>query len=286
MPLSDLLDELFRLYRRHFSLIVGVSLIVVLPSLIWTLVTGTYKLTASSYTNLVPTAGSTATPSFNSTELQRLAGLFALGALGSIILSPFSVGAVFRAVTDVALGRPTTVAGVLQETLRRYFTLLGLVLLVAVFVIAWIVASIVGFVLLILPFFAVQAAAAYFLVRWSLVVAAMMAEDIGPVRGLGRSWNLVAGSWWRTLGILVVVAILQSVIAFALGLFFGLIVAVALSGDLRLAVTSAGSTLLGAIVSPIVTIGVVLLYFDLRTRKEGLDLDQLARDATPGQAPA
>ena len=31
MPLSELLDELFRLYRRHFSLIVGVALVVALP---------------------------------------------------------------------------------------------------------------------------------------------------------------------------------------------------------------------------------------------------------------
>src|SRR5205809_101750 len=31
MPLPELLDELFRLYRRHFSLIVVVALIVALP---------------------------------------------------------------------------------------------------------------------------------------------------------------------------------------------------------------------------------------------------------------
>ena len=43
MPLSDLLDELFRLYRRHFSLIVGVALLVALPGLVWTLVAGVYS---------------------------------------------------------------------------------------------------------------------------------------------------------------------------------------------------------------------------------------------------
>ena len=52
------------------------------------------------------------------------------------------------------------------------------------------------------------------------------------------------------------------------------------------ALVSVGSTLLSALVSPITTIAVVLLYFDLRVRKEGLDLDQLAQQTSPGPAPA
>src|SRR5205823_5309662 len=48
MPLPELLDELFRRYRRHFSLIVVVALIVALPGAVWQRVTGTYKLTAGS----------------------------------------------------------------------------------------------------------------------------------------------------------------------------------------------------------------------------------------------
>ena len=47
-----------------------------------------------------------------------------------------------------------------------------------------------------------------------------------------------------------------------------------------------GSTLLGALINPITTIAIVLLYFDLRVRKEGLDLDQLAQQTSPGPAPA
>ena len=58
------------------------------------------------------------------------------------------------------------------------------------------------------------------------------------------------------------------------------------AGDVRLAVAQIGSTLLSALVSPITTIAVTLLYFDLRVRKEGLDLDQLAQQTSPGPAPA
>jgi hypothetical protein len=285
MPLSELLDELFRLYRRHFSLIVGVALLVALPGLIWTLVAGVYRLNSTSYTNLF-TATGTSTVAFNSQEFSNLLGTLLLGALGGLILLPFSLGAVYRAVTDVALGRPATIAVVLRETLARYWPLLGLVGLFFVFGVVWVIAELIGFLLLILPGLAVFCAAVYFLVRWSLTVAAMMAEDIGPIRGLGRSWNLVKGQWWRTFGILVVVAILQTIISSALSILFQLIATIFSTGDFQAALVSVGSTLLSALVSPITTIAVVLLYFDLRVRKEGLDLDQLAQQTSPGPAPA
>ena len=285
MPLPELLDELFRLYRRQFSLIVGVSLLVALPGLVWSLVTGIYRLNSASYANLITTSPGAA-PTFNSQQLSSLLGAILLGVLGSLILLPFSLGAVYRAVTDVALGRPATIGSVLRETLARYFPLLGLVGLFILMFIGWIIAEAVGFVLLILPGIAVFCAALYLAVRWSLVVAAMMAEDIGPIRGLGRSWNLVSGSWWRTFGILLIVTILQLIITYGLGILFGLIAALVTTGDVQAAVTQIVGTILNAVVNPITTIAVVLLYFDLRVRKEGLDLDQLAQQTSPGPAPA
>ena len=283
--LSELLDELFRLYRRHFSLIVGVALLVALPGLVWSLATGVYRLNSTSYTNLFTTTG-TSTPTFNSQQLSNLAGTLLLGGLGALILLPFSVGAVYRAVTDVALGRPATVGVVLRETLARYWPLLGLIGLGILLFIGWIIAEAIGFVLLFIPGLAVFCAAVYLAVRWSLVVAAMMAEDVGPIRGLGRSWSLVSSSWWRTLGILLIVGILQSIISYALLILFTLFADIFSTGDFRAALVSVGSTLLSALVSPITTIAVVLLYFDLRVRKEGLDLDQLAQQTSPGPAPA
>jgi hypothetical protein len=285
MPLPELLDELFRLYRRHFSLIVGVALLVAVPGLIWSLVTGTYKLNSASYANLFTTTGTT-TPTFNNQQFSNLVGALSLGALGGFILLPISVGAVYRAVTDVALGRPATIGSVLRETLARYFPLLGLIGLGILLFIGWIIAETIGFILLILPGFAVFCAAVYLAVRWSLVVAAMMAEDIGPIRGLRRSWNLVSGSWWRTFGILLIVTILQLIITYGLFILFGVIAALFTAGDFQAAVVQVGGTLLGAVVSPITTIAVTLLYFDLRVRKEGLDLDQLAQQTSPGPAPA
>ena len=141
-------------------------------------------------------------------------------------------------------------------------------------------------VLLVLPGIAVLCAGVYLGVRWSLSVAAMTAEDIGPIRGMGRSWNLVSGSWWRTFGILLIVGIMYLIISYGLLILFGVIAALVATGDFEAAVVQVGSTLLGAVLSPIVYIAVTLLYFDLRVRKEGLDLDQLAQQTSAGPAPA
>jgi hypothetical protein len=285
MPLPELLDELFRLYRRHFSLIVGVALLVSVPGLVWSLVTGVYKLNSASYANLFIATGSS-TPTFNSQQLTNLFGLLALGLVGGFFLLPISVGAIYRAVVDVALGRPATIGSVLRETLARYWPLLGLVALGFLIALGWFIAEIIGFFLLFLPGIAVFCAAIYLLVRWSLSVAAMMAEDIGPIRGLGRSWNLVSGSWWRSFGILLIVWIMWLVISYGLLILFTLIAALFSTGDFKAAVVNIAGTVLGALLSPIWSIAITLLYFDLRVRKEGLDLDQLAQQTSPGPAPA
>jgi CBS domain-containing protein len=285
MPLSELLDELFRLYRRHFSLIVGVALLVALPGLVWTLVTGTYRLTSSSFANIFTTTPG-AQPTFNSQQFSNLAGAYTLAALALLVLSPITVGAVTRAVTDVALGRPASIGSVLRETVARYFPLLGFIAIVFGLFFVWAIAFVIGLALIVLPGLAVLCGGVYFAVRWSMSVPAMMAEDIGPIKGMSRSWNLVKGQWWRSFGIIAIVLIMRFIIGLALGFMYGLIVGVVTTGDVRLAVVAVGTTILSALISPIVTIALVLLYFDLRVRKEGLDLDQLAQQTTPGPAPA
>jgi hypothetical protein len=295
MPLPELLDELFRLYRRNFGIIVTIALIVVVPGLIWTLVTGTYLLTTSTFSRFL-TSGGTATPSeidFSNRDFTNLLGLVGLGLVGALFLVPFTLGAIYRAITDIVLGRPVSIAAVFRATLARYFPLWGLIGVVILVLIGCSVLlallAVITPILAVIALVAAIPATIYFAIRFSpfwLTVAAMMAEDIGPIQGLGRSWNLVEGMWWRVFGIAVVLYLLQAIIGGGLGLLYRGIVAVLLTGGIRLAVDTIGSTLLDAVVSPIGPLGAVLLYFDLRVRKEGLDLDQLAQQTSPGPATA
>ena len=49
LPLGELLDETFKLYRRYFTVIAGLAVLVRLPNLIITLVSGSYRANPFTY---------------------------------------------------------------------------------------------------------------------------------------------------------------------------------------------------------------------------------------------
>jgi hypothetical protein len=165
------------------------------------------------------------------------------------------------------VGQVQTIGSVLQGTLRRYFGIFGLAILAGL-------TALGGILIVTIP------VVIWVLVRWAVSLPALLAENVGPTAALGRSWALVKDQWWRTLGIVLVLAILTSVVSAAVTAVFSVIAAVFPGGaDLRSALALAGNTLASGLVAPIFAVGLTLLYLDLRVRKEGLDLEQLARQA-------
>ncbi|HEY4871049.1 MAG TPA: glycerophosphoryl diester phosphodiesterase membrane domain-containing protein [Candidatus Dormibacteraeota bacterium] len=278
MPVGELLDETFKLYRRHFTVIAGVAIVIILPNLVLSLISGSYRANPFTYVQDVlqninnpdQLAAIQARQSqYTSSPLYLLS--FPIAAL----LIPFSVGALYRAATSLAAGNVETIGSVLTGTARRYFAVWGIVILGALVAIGSIGIVTIPVVL-------------WVLIRWSVAIPALFAEGVGPVKAIGRSWNLVRDNWWRTLGILIIVTIMVSLIQTALATLFGGAAAVVpgLNGDIRAGIVTTLTTLIDALVGAIQPIAITLLYLDLRVRKEGLDLDQLARQAAPGTAPA
>ena len=278
MPLGELLDETFKLYRRHFSVIAGVALAVILPGLIVTLVSGSYR--ANPFTYLQQIAQNANDPAAlqaiqNSQQQFNASPLYLLSFPITLLLLPFSVGAVYYAATAFAAGSVETIGSVLMGTLRRYFGLFG-VLLIALLV------ALTAVLIITIP------VVIWIEVRWAVAYPALLAERVGPVHALGRSWALVKDNWWRTVGVIILVSILVSIIQLAVGGLLGGIAALVpgLSSDVRAGVVTVITALVSALVGAITPIAVTMLYLDLRVRKEGVDLDQLARQTTPGTAPA
>jgi Membrane domain of glycerophosphoryl diester phosphodiesterase len=278
LPVGELLDETFKLYRRHFNVIAGVALIVILPNLLLTLLSGSYRANPVTYLQQV-------LQNLNDPEaLQRIQNqqgqytgslLYLLSFPIAILLYPFTAGALFRAATSLAAGNVETVGSILAGTARRYFAMFGVLLLT-------VLVALGGIAIVTIP------VVIWVLIRWAVDTPALFAEGVGPVKAVGRSWNLTRDNWWRTLGILLLVGILVSLIQTALGTLFTGIAALVpgLSSDIRAGLVTTVSTLISALVGAISPIAITLLYLDLRVRKEGLDLDQLARQALPGSAPA
>src|SRR5207245_10510869 len=102
-------------------------------------------------------------------------------------------------------------------------------------------------------------------VRWLVGAPALLAEDLGPVNALGRSWQLVEGRWWRTVGIFLVVVIMTTIASAILGATGGAIIGLVpgLRDDLRGALLQVTGPLTGALVLPGSFIAVTWLYYVL-----------------------
>jgi len=203
------------------------------------------------------------TAQFNDTTYieSQLAQIVAL--IINLALLPFGLGAVTYAACESALGRRVTAGAVFRAVLRRYFPLLGFFLLIVVMAI----------VFCLIPLWI------WIWVNWIAVVPMMFVENIGLGAAMSRSWRLVAGRWWRTFLIVFLLAVLTYVVRTALVAFAVVPVAVAslfLSSYILLGIAGAINVIVDALVNPVLQIAVVLIYFDLRVRREGLDLFQMA----------
>jgi hypothetical protein len=80
---------------------------------------------------------------------------------------------------------------------------------------------------------------------------------------------------------MTIVIILSSVVALVLGMSAGVGVSFVpgLPEDVSLMVVGSAAVLAGSLAIPLVPIAFSLLYVDLRVRKEGFDLDYLAKSA-------
>jgi hypothetical protein len=95
--------------------------------------------------------------------------------------------------------------------------------------------------------------------------------------GLGRSWQLVRGSFWRVFLIAVLAYIFISVITATPTYAISIISAMLPSSLLATAFNSTVSILISIFTTPLWFALSTLLYYDLRIRKEGFDLELQAQ---------
>ena len=266
LEIGDLLDETFRMYRRHFFLFAGISVVLSIPL---AALAGYSFFTL--FANLVQQVGPDQPPSL--TSLTPSITAFVVFGLVNLALYPFLYGAVTYAACESAQGHPVTVWGAMRAAFRRYFQIAAFLLLISLMVLMFC----------LVPLWI------WIWVGWIAVMPVMFIENTGLIAAMGRSWKLVEGRWWRTFLILFLMFILIEVVASALGAFLylgQLLLSIVISSYLSLAISEAASVIISSLVSPILQIAIVLIYFDLRVRKEGLDLFQLAQHVGAPQSAA
>jgi hypothetical protein len=251
------------------------------------------------------------------TSAQAKSFVIAVLALGGVtVIFTFLTRTILTGVLTVAvgqgvLGRKETLAGAWRATRSRLGALLVVVLLSAMFIfLGWVVAVglsaaiglllgegahlvPVGILVGVLGALTATVFAVIVAVRWSLAIPAVMLERRGPLTSLGRSWRLVRRSSWRVLGITLLVQIIVTIANGVIQVPFTI-----LGGTSTFSLSQAHASLAATIISaiggmigttltaPLAAGAAVLLYADLRMRREGMDITLQAAAASPGSQAA
>jgi len=290
----------FSLYRHRRRLFVLVALAILIPA---ALVQGAVELvTADAFTTLAMQMQVMARGGIPEIQgnLVPLLGLSLLASALYGIASYVAQASITKAAMDTYTGLANTTASEsLRFGLRKSLTVTAIYLVsiaasFAIIFFAVVLASFafvagpgLGLFLGLVIIVSAVAALLFLSVRWALVVPVMVFEGHGALAALGRSWRLVSGSSWRVLGYVIAFGLLLFVIGIAIAFVVSFLLAIVLAvtgspigidtfGPL---ITLAGAFLIAVLV-PIPTIGMMLLYLDLRHR-QGETVPQPGRPAEP-----
>jgi Membrane domain of glycerophosphoryl diester phosphodiesterase len=256
LSIGETLDAGFRLLRARFGTLIVCVLVPMVPlSIIATVIEASTNDQAFDVN---------ATTTSTTDDGAIIAGTL-ISALIQGAAAALAIAACFRVVSSAYLGERAEAGPSLRYGLSRLLPL----------IVAYITLSIVlavSALFLLIP-------AIFLGVKWCVTFAAIVAERAGPFSAMGRSWELTGGHWWRTFGTLLVVGLIALVLYLAV--VAGLGGTIAASEDMSevtyATLATALTVILFAILYPLVASIITVIYYDLRVRNEGFDLQLLAQ---------
>jgi|GEM_PF-1851989 len=288
--LGQILDQNFKVFGRSWRSLLPVGLITAIPGLVVSL----FVLWLSPDLE----SGALSNPLvriFAAAEWGDYSGLITLGwamligVIALLLFFPLYQGALIdvsaRAVLHmepVPLGESFRVAAV------RYWPMLGAcVLLGLIYVVALPALVLAG--LVVLAFITVPLGMAALATLTVFSGHAVIIEQQGPAAAIGRAFRLGKKRFWPLLGTGIVYYLLSTVLSYIVAFPFSFgagIAAAATESVIPLALTTVVEGLLGAVVTPFMTVGLTLVYFDTRIRTEGYDLEVMAGQQAAEAGPA
>jgi len=240
---GDIFAEAFKIYGRNFIPIIGIMALVGIPLAI---ISG---ILIEPYNIMAGKMGSDPT-NLPSTEMMLSSTmLFFISILISTIGGSYMAGALAFAVGDRYRGKPMRVLHSYGMAFKRIFQLIGVQLLIT------LVVSIISMTVIGSPF------ALFLAVVWIFGYVIVIFEMKGPVDALRRSYHLVKGEWWRTLGIML-----------AFGLTLGIVYLILFF------IPYIGQAIATIFISPIGMIALIVLYLDRRRCRENYTMQDLENE--------
>ncbi|HWJ09727.1 MAG TPA: hypothetical protein VNS46_10150 [Nocardioides sp.] len=300
LGLGDMYDGAFRIIRFNPKATVGSAVMVtaaamLLPILVTAVLTFTSGIAFDASEGLGSDAGTTS-------EVTDALGL--LAAYGSLLLAyllsfigiAFVTGMVVHVARAAAVGRRLDLGQAWTATRGKRWRLLGLtaftsvawLVLVATYVLVWVVLVAAGSPPLLLVGWGVVSVPAFLcLCSWVwirvfyLAVPPLMLEDVGVFGAIGRGWTLTSRQFWRTFGIGLLTFVVASIGGSLLSSPFSLVgtfssfLVPEYAALTYVAAQAVALVVQNAFTAPFLASVTSLQYVDLRMRKEALDVELL-----------
>jgi Membrane domain of glycerophosphoryl diester phosphodiesterase len=225
-----LLRDSLVVYVRHFWTFLALGALVVVPAEL--IVNGVGLAQLSSGYDSTPSVAEAAIPA----------------AVSYLVVAPLITAICVYALQSVAAGGKPRAREAIVKGFESFTPIFFAVLLAALGILLGAILIVPGI---------------YLFVRWYFVPQSVVLEGAHRASALRASGRLVEGSWWRTLGLIILVNVVALVVAVVIGAPF---TSAADSAD-RALWALIGEIVAGSLVQPFGALFSTLLYFDLRERR-------------------
>lgn len=197
--------------------------------------------------------------------------------------------AAVTAASEAYLGRKIDVAGCYRKLATKGWAAILLMLLWSAVVFVPMVLSVLVIIgvnagLGVFTMFATGPWTIWAFVTFRLAPAAIIIEDASPIAAMKRSRQLTKHSWWRAFGIILLAEVITWVVNTGLQILILLLTSSRAPSGAGFYGIAAAMLLVPAItVRPFAAIVDLCLYFDLRVRREALDIDAACALAEAGE---
>jgi hypothetical protein len=271
MGVGEILDAAIKLYRAQWKALMAIVAIALVP------IAFLQAFLTRSVGSPIPSDPAAVGAGVDSSLITSVV----LALIQLLVIQPFLTAAVAKASADVYLGHTVVVGPTFRYAVSRIHSILWITILLVLVVLLpglvlviiaalgaqeiAIVLSVLMIVLLVMVF-----------VRFVFGSTVLVVEGRKGTKALGRSWRLAKGHFWKILGTLVLAGIMGSVVEGVLSVPGA--IAFAATGPGGWPFLAIGSSLGAILTTPFTTLITVLLYFDLRIRKEAFDLEVMAQE--------
>ncbi len=257
MGLADILDSAIRLYRHNFGAFLGIVAIAWVPAL-------AIQLYATHWYMSLFISGQPSEVDFLSLAGGAIALLLA-STVVYLVAVPLAQGALIWAISKSYLGQPIGIGEAYRVVVNKLGHIVLAIILTSLVVSAGTLACVIPGIV--------------FTFMFSFTIPEVVLGNRTAIDAIKRSWELAAYDFWKVVLTLFVLSLLVAIISAALGAPFQFATMIPVSPDkMTLLYTLSGAIpgLIQVILQPVQIVGTILLYYDLRIRKEGFDIQLLA----------